>query len=281
MAAVTSAVAAGVGAVSAVAGAVKGARGTPGISATQALGKKSAMQKGLETDSLNSYREQQALAQSFEQGIAEADAMRDPAIQAYLQQINGTAFQATPQELAQIQTIRDAMVQQGTQGINQFVNEGLTQATSGAAARGLRGQALGALRGDVINNATNQVGGIQNAANLFAAQQAMSQPYQRVQAQQNALQQGLSYGDQMRLQAQQNRQQLQSPFLLSMEQAGRSQRTSTPGQPGGFWGGVTGAATGLSAGLGTASNTLGSLRDLGIMGGGSGGGSGGYGYEGQ
>jgi hypothetical protein len=272
MAAITSSV---VGGALMVGGAIKGAKGTKDKTVTQknTLTKKTNQQKQLEQQSQDAYNQQTQLANDYEQGIGAADAMRDPAIEQYLAQINGSAFQATPEEQQQIQNIRDAMVAQGTQGINQFVSEGLNTATSGAAARGLRGGALGSLRGDVIQNATNQVAGVNNQANLFQAQQQLSQPYSRVQAQQNALQQGLSYGDQMRQNAIANRQQLQSPFLMNQLQQERlataTNKSTTPGEKGGFWGGVTGALTGAQAGLGAGANISGGLRDLGLGGGGS------------
>lgn len=268
MAAVTSAVAAGVTAASAIGGAIKGARGTPSQSVTQkqSIGAKTDLQQNLERQSLQNFQRQQALAGQAEQQIGAADQLRDPAIQAYLQQISGEAFQATPQELQNIQNIRQAMVDLGTQDINRQLQQGITAATSGAAARGLRGQALGQLRGQVAEGALQQVGNISNQANLFAAQQAMSQPFQRVGAQQAALQQGLSYGDVLRQQAMQNRQMLQSPFLLQQEQQARLQQgtttQNTPGQPGGFWGGVTGAAAGLGTGLATGANLINSYNDL-------------------
>jgi len=272
MAAVTSAVAAGVTAASAIGGAIKGARGTPGqrqTSQTQ-LAKKTPQQLQMEQASMDNFRRQQEMAGQFEQGIQGADQLRDPAIQAYLQQISGEAFQATPQELAQIQTVRDAMVNLGTQDINRFTQQGLTQATSGAAARGLRGQAMGSLRGQVLESANQQVGNIANNANLFAGQQAMNQPYQRVAAQQSALQQGLTYGDILRQQAQQNRQMLQNPILMQQlqnERLNTATRTqTTPGEKGGVWGAITGGLTGAATGLQTAAGIGGSINNLQGMG---------------
>lgn len=268
MAAVTSAVAAGVTAASSIGGAIKGARGTPGTQLTQrtTLAPKTQQQRQLEQQSMQNFRRQQELATQAERGIGAADQMRDPAIQAYLQQISGEAFQATPQELQNIQNLRQAMVDLGTQDINRQLQQGITAATSGAAARGLRGQAMGQLRGQVAEGALQQTGNISNQANLFAAQQAISQPYQRVAAQQNALQQGLTYGDLLRQQAMQNRQALQSPFLLNQLQnerlAASTTTASKPGEKGGFWGGVTGAVTGLGTGIGTAANIGKSFNDL-------------------
>ena len=218
---------------------------------------KSAQEMQLERDSMANYRRQQGLAGEMEQGIGAADQMRDPAIQAYMDQISGQAFQATPQELQQIQTLRDAMIQQGSQGINQFVDQGLDQATSGAAARGLRGQAMGELRGRVLEQGAQQMGALQNNANTFAAQQAINNPFQRVQAQQNALQQGLTYGDMLRQNAMQNRQQLQNPVLMQslanqrMAGRGQDQYTTTPSQGlfGGLAAGVGGLAKGAQAGI--------------------------------
>jgi hypothetical protein len=281
MAAVTGAIGAGLGAVSAVGGAIKGARGTPATGAV--LPGKSKVQKGLEKDSLANYQAQMQLAQGQEQAMQSANQMRDPAIQAYLQQISGEAFNLTPQEQANIQGLRSALVSQGQADVQNFVDEGLVQATSGAAARGLRGQALGQTRGGVINKGTQQMGSIVNQANTLAAQQAMQMPYQRVQAQQGALQQGLTYGDNLRNQASANRQSLQSPYLLSQLQNDRLARAGQPAQPGGFWGGLTGGIAGAASGLGSAANMSGSLRDLGLMSaqssGGGGGSSGGPSFD--
>jgi hypothetical protein len=258
----------GAAAAGAIGGAIKGARGTPGQKQTDRtkLAAKTPQQLQQEEMSMQNFQQQNQLANQFERGIGAADQMRDPAIQAYLDQISGKAFQSTPEELANIANLRQAMVQMGTQDVNDFTQRGLTQATSGAAARGLRGQAMGALRGDVINEAQRQVGNISNQANVFAAQQAINNPFQRVQAQQQALNQGLTYGDELRNRAQQNRQQLQNPFLMQQMQNERmatATRTSqTPGQRGGFWGGVTGGLTGLSTGISTGADIGKSYNDI-------------------
>lgn len=273
MAAVTGAIGAGLGAVNAVGGAIKGARGTPATGAV--LPGKSKMQKSLEKDSLANYQAQQQLVQGQEQAMQSANQLRDPAIQAYLQQISGEAFNLSPQEQANIEGLRSALVNQGRADIQNFVDEGLVQATSGAAARGLRGQALGQTRGGVISKGAQQIGSVVNQANALAAQQAMNLPFQRVAAQQQALQTGLTYGDTLRNQAAQNRQQLQSPYLLNQLQNDRLARAGQAAQPGGFWGGVTGGITGLSTGLGSAADISGSLRDLGLMSAQSSGGGGG------
>ena len=263
MGAVIGTIAAVAGTVGAVSGGVKAAKsafgGGRGDTTSQRtyMPQKSAQEMQLERDSMANYRRQQELAGQAEQNMQGADQMRDPAIQAYMDQISGEAFQATPQELQQIQTLRDAMIQQGSQGINQFVDQGLDQATSGAAARGLRGQAMGELRGRVLEQGAQQMGALQNSANTFAAQQAINNPFNRLQSQQGALQQGLTYGDMLRQNAMNNRQQLQNPVLMqslaNQRMAGRGvdEYTTTPSQGlfGGLAAGVGGLATGAKAGI--------------------------------
>jgi hypothetical protein len=279
MGAVTGIITAGLGAANAIAGAVKSSKQAKAAKLQaeerRRAGMKSPEQLQMEKQSLQNYQRQQQLATEQEASIGKVDAMRDPAIQAYLDQISGKAFQSTPEELANINNLRNAMVQMGMQDVNQFTEQGLTQATSGAAARGLRGQAMGALRGDVLQQAQRQVGGISNQANVFAAQQAIQNPYSRVAAQQGALQQGLTYGNNLRQQAMANRQALQSPFLLQQLQAERTAALNSAAPDtsgGGFFGGLTGGVAGLGAGIGTAANLGKSFQDLqgmGMFGGGS------------
>jgi hypothetical protein len=101
-------------------------------------------------------------------------------------------------------------------------------------------------------------------------------PYQRLAAQAPFIQQGMTLADQMNLQAQQNRQLAQSPYLLGLLNQNRAAEatqhqtgTSTtqgntyqPGAQGSFLRGLSGAFSGGASGLGTGANVASGLRKL-------------------
>jgi hypothetical protein len=177
-------------------------------------------------------------------------------LQGYQDVLGGQAFQASPEELQQIDQLRQAQIGLGTQDINRLLGQATSQTNQMAGVRGLRGQALAQLQGQNNQAAAQQIGNVVNSANMQAAQQAMENPFRRVAAQTPFMQQGLSYQDQLRQQAIQNRQLAANPAMLNYFQQGRSTQQMTPGQSGGFWGavggGLGGAAGGLGLGVGVA-----------------------------
>lgn len=267
MAAITGAVIAGTaglaGAAAGIASAVKGSKDQTQTTTTS-TGPKSAAQQELEKQSMQNYQAQQGLAGAYERGIDSAQGLQDQARSGISGILSGESMNLSPQEQANIQAIRQAMVAQGSDDINSLLDRRLAASDNSAAARGVRGIAQQQLTGDALRTAAAEQGNLSQQANLYAAQQATALPYQRIAAQSPYLQQGMTLADQMRIQAQQNRQMLQSPYLLQLEQQSRmgTQATSTPGQSGGWSDGVVAGLGGLSSGLTAGSNIYGSFNNL-------------------
>lgn len=176
----------------------------------------SAEEQALRQQSLQNYLQQLALADQYQQGVTGAQGLQDQARANILNLINGQGMAATPEEMALINQRRDAMVAQSSADVNRFIDERLNSLTRDAAARGVRGQALSQLQGDAIRAGADQLGAAVRQADMVAAEQAMQTPYQRISAQSPFLQSGLSLGDLMLQQAQQNRQIAQNPYLLQL-----------------------------------------------------------------
>lgn len=244
-------------------------------------------ERALQAASLAQYLQGLQQMGQYEQGITGAQGLQDQA-RAGIQDIySGKALQMTPQEMANIQAIRGQMIEQGQSDVNKMLEQGSLRANQSAAARGLRGQAAMQLQGDVLRAGADQFGDITRQANMYAAQQAVQLPYQRVNAQSPFLQQGMGLADMMRLQAAQNRMAAQSPFMLSLltdlRKAGGTTRANNagwnsgwstgtqstsgtsrtfgqqinPGQEGPGW--VAGAAGGVLGSLGPIGNVAGGL----------------------
>jgi hypothetical protein len=242
-----------------VGGAAKGAKGTP----DQVTNNKTTIagpgqaEQDLQAQSLHQYSQAQNLANQYESQLGSAQSLQDQARQAASRVLGGEAFNITPQEQAQIEAIRQATVQAGTGDIQDFLNRQMSGVVASGGGRGLRGQALGSLQGQVIDTGARQLGNLASQAQLTAAQQAFQAPYQRLGAQSPYIQGGMSFADQMRQQAQQNRNLLQSPWMLQAYQRERMAQPTTqgviPGQPGGLGnaiiGGLGGAASGANIGI--------------------------------
>ncbi len=261
-----SAVASGVG------GAVKGAKGTPEQVTTQEQQTKiqgaGGIEQGLQRSSLENYNQAQQQAQGLEGQIGAAQSFQEQARQAAQGILGGQAFNVTPEEQMRIQGLRDALVQQGTADVGFQTQQGLQKALGSAAGRGLRGQALGALQGQVLESQQRNVRDIANQANTMAAQQYMQAPQQRIAAQQGIIGQGLSLADLLRQQAFQNRNTLQDPTLMNTLQrerlAGASQVTRgvVPGQKGSFADALAGGLAGASGGVSNVANIAGTFRNF-------------------
>jgi hypothetical protein len=158
------------------------------------------------------------------------------------------------------------LIQQGTADVGFNTQQGLQQVAGSAAGRGMRGQALSSMQGQVLQNQQRVVGDVSNQANTMAAQQYLNTPLQRIQAQQGLIGQGMSLADQLRQNAFANRQALQDPALMQYLQrermANSTQTQVTPGQRGGFMGAVGGALGGAGQGFGIGANIASGFRDL-------------------
>lgn len=269
----------GTAAVGAVSGAISGAQGTPdqvkretGTRQTT-FDPASQREQELQDSSLRNYLRQQMLAQQYEEGIGGRQGIQDASQQQIQNIIGGQAFNITPQEQARIDAIRQASVAQSQADTERFINDRLQQVQGQAANRGLRGQALTSLQGGAIRTGVEQLGQAQRQADLLAAQQSYNAPFARLQAQQPYLSQGATFADQMRLQAQQNRQNAQNPFLLELLNreriaGGKTTQTGesvTPGQEGSFWNALTGGLAGAAGAAKSGIDVAKGGKDLGIF----------------
>lgn len=248
-----------------IGGAAKGAKGTPEQIQTSktTLPGAGLKEQELQRKSLEQYEQAQNLASQYEGQIGSAQSMQDQARQAASRIMGGEAFAITPQEQAQIEAIRSATVQAGSGDIQDFLNRQMAGVVQSGAGRGLRGQALGGLQGQVIDTGARQLGNLASQAQLTAAQQSFQAPYQRLQAQSPYIQGGLSFADQMRIQAQQNRNLLQSPWMLQAMQQERFRQPTVegviPGQKGSVGDAILG---GLGGALGGANIGGSALRGI-------------------
>lgn len=223
----------------------------------------SGQERALQDAAIREYFNAQNFQQDLEKRIAQLDPNQQAALQAQQGILSGQAFQATADELATIDALRQAQIQQGQQGIQQGFEDSLRAVTGGAAARGLRGQALGETRGRVAEQALQSQQALLNQANTLAAQQAMQAPQNRINAQQGYIQNAIAQPFDLRQQAMQNRALLQNPSILAQlrqERMGASTVSNSTNQqtrdqyaaPKGFdvgsalLGGLGGAATGLT-----------------------------------
>lgn len=221
---------------------------------TTSMAPMTEQERQLQQQSLENYMKQQQYANDYESQIGSAQGIQDSARSGVQNILSGQSMQMTPQEQAQIQSIRDAMVAQGTTDVNRLLDTRTAQANQSAGTRGLRGQAGAQLQGDALRAAAQQQGDFSRQANLYAAQQATALPYQRIAAQGQYLTQGMSFADQMRQQAQQNRQVGQSPYMMNLLNNNRlatATKTTNGTQPmQGDWSSAVGGAMGAAgAGL--------------------------------
>lgn len=244
----------------AAAGAYQGAQGTPdqhtsGTSQTT-FAPASQTEAQLQEQSLQNYLQQVAMAGQYEQGIGSAQGLQDQSQQNIMALLNGSALQATPQEQANIQALRQGMIDQGSADVNRMLDERMKGLNASAADRGVRGQAQSQLQTGALRAGAEQMGNFTRQANNTAAQEMINAPYRRTQAQSPFMAQGMNFADQMRLQAQQNRMNAQNPYLLQLlnrerMMGGTTTNTGTNYGQQGNWadavmGGMGGAAAGQS-----------------------------------
>jgi hypothetical protein len=232
-----------------VAGAVKGAMGTPEQRLETILPNMTPEQSKALQQSLSMFQSGQQQIGQQEQDIMARLGLQGQARDALGSAFGGQMFQMTPQEQAAIAAQRQASIQANEDSIGRMLTDRLGQIGAGSAARGVRGQALSELQGQAARGASEQMQSAVNAANMQAAQQAMTMPYQRAQMQLGAAQNFATFSDMLRQQAIQNRMQFQMPGaldLLSRERMAQATRV-TPGQQGSWMDALTGAIGGAGA----------------------------------
>lgn len=285
MAAATAMAIGGAAGAGALAGGIQGYKGTPDQVTTQSgtsqttFGEKSAQQQQLEQQSLGQYERALALQGQLEQSVAGQsglDALQLQARQAQQGIVGGQAFNVTPEEQLLINQQRQGLIEQGGADIDRFLKERLQMVGESAGARGLRGQAVTSLQGDVLQTGAEQYGDVVRQANQMALERQAQAPLQRIQAQSPFIQQGFSSADLLRQQAAANRASLQNPMLLQQLQQERlaSGKTTTTGenvlkgQEGSWTNALTGGLTGGLQGGAIGANAMSGMGGMGMGGGG-------------
>jgi len=253
------------GGLGAVGGAIKGGKGTPDQVQKNVIAPAGQQEQQLQQQSLQNYTQAQNLASGLEGQVGGAQSFQDQARQAAGGILSGQAFNVTPEEQARIQSLRDALYSQGSQDIGYNEQQGLQSVLSSAGGRGLRGQALGSLQGQVLDSGTRARTSVANQANTTAAQAYLAAPTQRINAQQGVIGQGLSLADQLRQKAIDNRSALQNPALMNYLQQERIAGATQirPGQRGGFGGALGGALGGLGQGFSLGGNIASGWNQMG------------------
>jgi hypothetical protein len=298
MAAATAMMLGGMAGAGALGGAIRGKRGTPDQVQRQytEYADMSPEEQALFDQSKNQYQEALAQQYALDQRIKQLGGLQGQAQDMYGQVLSGQAFEANPREMAMLDQIRQQSLAQTEADLGRFMDQGLQRIDQSAGARGLRGQAVGALQGNLMGDAMRQYQSAANQAELLRSQAQLNLPYQRLQAQAPFMQQGFTYADQLRQQALDNRMQLQNPLALQMlrqERMGEGVSTNmTPGRKGSwldaFEGGLMGGIAGGQAGMNMAGGIQG-MQGMGggmrpstggsMGGGGTGMGGGGYGMQ--
>lgn len=258
----------GAGALGATAGALKGGKGTPSQTVTNQtqIAGPSQQEQELQSQSLENYARQQNEIDQLQQRLGLYDPLQQASIGQAQNILSGQAFQMTPEEQQQVESLRQALVAQSQAPVQQLIDENLRKVTSQASQRGLRGQALTELQGRVLQTGAQQLGEASRNAATQSAQLGLSLPYQRLNAQAPYIQGGMTLRNQLGQQAIQNRQLAQSPALLQNllqeRLAGASRTQTTPGQGGGFVDALLGGAAGLGSGIQGYSNIRSALGSL-------------------
>lgn len=236
--------------VGALGGFLSGAKGTPDQKQITSRGPASPEELQLQQQGMQQYLKQLGLLGGVDDNVQDLDPLRQAALGQQMGVLTGQAFAPNQQELSQIENMRQQQINAGTGDIQRFLDQNQGQIASSAGMRGLRGQALAQLQGQALDTAGQQFGNLVNQAGMQATQSQMQAPYQRVAAQAGAAQQGMTYQDQLRQQAINNRQMASNPALLSYYGNMRDTITTQPGQKGSFLGGVQGALMGGMTGYG-------------------------------
>lgn len=258
MPALTS-IALGLGGLGAIGGAISGANGSTQTT-TRNVPPPTQQEIDLQNNSMANYLQQLALSNQQQSDIQGGAGVQDASRSALQNIIGGQSFNLNPQQQEQINSIRQAAVQAGTQNVQDFVNQNLSSIGNNAGVRGLRGQALSELQGRAIGRGAEAIGNLSSQANLTAAQQALDVPYRQAQLQGSLANSNANFMEALRQQAIQNRQQLQNPALmqnLQNERLGSASTTqSTPGSLAGAIGGALGGFGSVGSGALSFANGL-------------------------
>lgn len=240
--------AAGLAAGGAALGAIAGAGGSEQTT-TRNIAPAGSRERELQDMSFQNYLAQQNLVGQQEAGLSQAEPIQQAARGNLMDIFGGGAFQATPEEEMRINQYRQALIDQGTADVQNMMNPLFQRAMNSAGVRGVRGQALSQLQGDVLSAGAREMGNLTRQANVTAAQQLMDNPYRRAALQGNLASQGANFMEQLRQNAINNRNILQNPALMQSLQnerfAAAGTTTTTPGSFGSALGGALGGAGAL------------------------------------
>lgn len=268
MPALTS-IALGLGALGAIGGAISG-----GSDETTTTGRNvappSQRELDLQNQSMSNYLQQLALANQQQGDIQQGAGVQSTSRDTLQNVIGGDSFNINPAQEAQVNAIRNASVKAGTQNVQDFVNNNLSDISNSAGVRGLRGQAVSELQGRSIGEGAKAIGNLTSQANATAAQQSLDVPYRQAQLQGSLANSNANFMENLRQQSIQNRQQLQNPVLmqtLQNERQGNATQTTT--NPGSFGKALGGAMGGFASGASGGLNFANGLRNLGSSGAGT------------
>lgn len=240
--------AAGLAAGGAALGAISGAGGSEQTT-TRNIAPAGSLERELQNMSFQNYLSQQNLVDQQQADIAKGEPIQQAARGGLMDIFGGQAFQATPEEEMRINQYRQALIDQGTADVQNMMNPLFQRAMNSAGVRGVRGQALSQLQGDVLSAGAREMGNLTRQANITAAQQLMDNPYRRAAFQGNLANQNANFMEQLRQNAINNRNVLQNPALMQSLQneriASASTTTSQPGSLGSMIGGALGGAGAL------------------------------------
>lgn len=255
--AAASSIALGAAAAGGIGGAIAGASDDV-TTQNKNVAPATAQERQLQEQSIQNYFRQQALADQQEQSMNSngASQIQGGARGVMDSILNGQSFTLSPEEMANLQNIRQSTVQAGMGDINKFVDARLQALQGDAANRGVRGQALSQLQVGALNEGTDRLANLEAQANADFQRQAAAMPMQRMQLQGGFAQNNLTFQDSLRQQAMANRQALQNPALMSALQNERLQAagvtTTHEGSVGGAIGGFFGGAGSMVGAAGNA-----------------------------
>ena len=252
----------------AVAGAAKGGKGTPDQVVQKEIAPAGQQEQDLQRQSLENYASQQQIVNDLQQRLGLYDQLQSQAIGNSQDILSGQALQLTPQEEQQLSSLRQALIDQSQAPVQQLIDTNLRKVNSSAGQRNLRGQALTEQTGRVLSTGAEQLGAASRNAATQVAQAGLQLPYQRIAAQQNALNQGLNLRNSLAQQAIANRQISQQPYLLQSllsERMGGAE-TRIPGQGGGWADALLGGVAGAGGSLENYGNLRSAFNNFGATG---------------
>jgi len=250
-----------------VGGAIAGAAGTPDQITRAEVPEKSPLQTLLEDRSRQQFESESALVDEQQAALQGFGGLQQAGIGAAQGILGGGAFALTAEEQARTARLRDARVSQARGDLEALLGPQLQSLESGLARRGLRGQAAQTLRAETLVGAGQELGRVARSADVLAAQQELQLPGQRAGVQAQLALPSANFLEQRRQQAILNRERLQQPFVLGLENQARLAGRSTiqQGQPGSALGAVGGFLGGAGQGFGTGATAAGALSSAGAF----------------